>query len=168
MKCLEVRRLIPDFLEGQLRAKDYDEVSAHLQACKDCAKEKRLYEESWKLMGQWQDIEPEPGFKSRFWNRLIGQTESAKAPRINIFRLPKRASFALVTAATIIIVVSVALLNYLPSRSAAILASKISEEEMILVENIDLLENLEIIQYIDLLENMEIIENLDKIDLGTV
>jgi len=168
MKCRKFRRLIPDFLEGQLTPKRHEEIIAHLKICKDCAKEKRLYEESWQLIGQWQDIEPEPGFKMRFWNHLLREAESKLAPPINIFRLSQRWSVALATAAIIIIVVSISLPNYLQTKSAELFVSEINEEEIILVENIELLEHLEIIQDIDFLENMELIENLDKFELDKV
>ena len=168
MKCHKIRRLIPDFLEVQLNSKIHREISEHLQSCKDCAKEKILYEQSWQLIGQWQDIKPEPGFKTRFWSRVINQTETKTAPHINIFRLPRPVSLALVTAATIVIIITIALPNYLRLRGPEILVSKMNEEEIILVENIDLVENLEVIQAIDFLENMEIIENLGKFKLDTV
>ena len=167
MKCCKIRKLIPDFLEGQCGRKKRKIIAKHLQVCKDCAQEKRLYEESWQLIGQWKDVEPEPGFKTRFWNRLISQSERRFIPKISLGLL-KRWSPVLATALTVLIVSSITLPNYLELKEADLLASKLNEEEIVLVENIDLLENLEIIEEIDFLEHIDIIKDLDKINLDTV
>lgn len=166
MGCQKFKRLIPDFLEGQLSPKANQELSQHLLICKDCTRERMLYEESWKLMGQLKDIEPQPGFKMRFWNRLVAETEAKKAPILDIFRVFQPLRVALATAVAIIIAVSIVLPNYLRLKSTDQLISRINDEDITLVENIDLLENLEIIQDLDFLENLELIENLDNSQLN--
>ena len=171
MRCSKFKKLISDFLENQLNPRIHREVFEHLQVCEACAKEKELYEKSWRLMGELEDIEPEPGFKSRFWNRLVRESEYRERPAVDVYGLLgllRNWRVAVVTVTTIIIVIAVALPNYLQFRSADLLASKISGEEIVLVENIDLLENLEVIEDIDFLENMELIENLDRFKLGMV
>jgi len=168
MKCQKIRRLIPDFLEGQLSDKLNILVSGHLKLCRECVKEKELYEKFWQLAGSLEDIEPEPAFKSRFWTRLAReQVESERSPDLGILGLLLRHRLALATAVAVMIAISVVLPNYLQQRSIELLASKISEEEVVLVENIDLLENLNVISDIDFLVNMEFIESLGRIDLGT-
>lgn len=165
MKCNKIKRLMPDFIEGQLIPKLRSEVLEHLKVCENCARENRLYEESWQLIGQWKDIDPEPGFKTRFWNRLASQTETPlRWPFANALLLPRPLAVVLATAALLIVIAGAILPKYLQSKSAEQLALQISEEEVVLVENIDLLENLEVIQDIDFLENMEIIENLHTLD----
>lgn len=169
MRCNKFKKLIPDFLENQLNPRIHREVFEHLQVCEACAKEKELYEKSWQLAGELEEIDPEPGFKMRFWNRLVRESKSKTRPILDVYGLLgllRNWRVVAATVATIIIVVAVALPNYLQFRSADLLASKISGEEIVLVENIDLLENLDVISDIDFLENMELIENLDRFELG--
>ena len=167
MQCHRIKKLIPDFLEGALDSKINQEVLRHLQSCEVCAKEKELYEKTWQLIGEWQDIEPEPGFNSRFWNRLVSrQTKVERTPNINILRLTQRFTVALATAAIVILAINFILPKYFQSKNTEILISSLDEEEMALIENIDLLENLELIENIEFLENLDIIENLGEHDLN--
>ncbi|MBL7130254.1 MAG: zf-HC2 domain-containing protein [Candidatus Omnitrophica bacterium] len=165
MKCHKIRELIPEFLEGHLDPRENKEMLKHLKICEHCTKEKMLLEETWRLIGEWQDIEPEPYFKTRFWNRLVTEKTEVQAPSINIFGLAKRWSVALATATIIIIAVSFILPRYFQTKSTEMLISKMDDEEIALVENIDLLENLDIIEDIEFFQDLELIENLDKFDL---
>lgn len=167
MQCHKIKKLIPGFLEGALDSKSNQDVLKHLQACEVCAKEKELYEKTWQLMGEWQDIEPEPGFKSRFWNRLVSRkTEIIRTPALNILRLTQRLTVALATAAIVILAMNFVIPKYFQSKNTEILISSLNEEEMVLIENIDLLENLELIEAIEFLEDLDIIENLGEQDLN--
>lgn len=168
MRCQKIRRLIPNFLEGQLSDKLKTLISGHIKVCRGCAKEKELYEKSWQLAGSLEDVEPEPGFKSRFWTRLASEEwePDRGASALGILGLFLRHRLVLASAVAVMIAISVVLPNYLQQRSIDLLVAKITEEEVIMVEKIDLLENLDVINDIDFLENMELIESLDRVDLG--
>ncbi|MDP2753986.1 MAG: zf-HC2 domain-containing protein [Nitrospirota bacterium] len=161
MRCKRIKGLIPDLLEGRLDDIIKRQVLIHLESCLACAKEKLLYEETWKLAGDLPEIEPQPGFKARVWNRIVRQEEPA-AGRLNwLLRFP-RWEVALATAAIIILVIGIAVPDYLRiGRQHGFILGK-DEKRIILTGDVELLENLEVIEDIDFLENMKVIENLDK------
>jgi hypothetical protein len=154
---------MPDFLEGLTNPEQQREILKHLEVCKNCAKEKEFYEKSWSLVGSLKDIEPEPGFKTRFWNRLSREEEAKLKRGFDVLGLLQHWQPVALTVATVLILIGIAIPNYLHSKSIDLLASKISDEEIVLAESVDLLSNFEVISDMDFLENMEIIENLDKI-----
>jgi hypothetical protein len=165
MECRKIIKLIPDYLENTLSSENKALITKHLTLCPRCFKEKELYEKSWQLISQLQEIEPEAGFETRFWNRLVSQTVTPALRSAFIWKTFKRWSVVLTTVAVIIICAFLFLPVYFQTQKADLLASKIYDEEIILVENIDLLENFEVIEQIDLLEDLDLIENLDTLEL---
>ena len=69
MECSEVRKLLPEMSSDSLSKDMQKEVEAHCEACEACRKEARAYEKVWEALGSWTDIEPEPLYKARFWEK---------------------------------------------------------------------------------------------------
>ncbi len=73
MKCTEVRELLLDYLEGQLEGEKAMPVADHLALCESCRREKSVCEQSWAMAGEWPDIEPDPLYRARFWEKASRQ-----------------------------------------------------------------------------------------------
>lgn len=165
MQCRETKQLLPEYIQGELKRDVQTRVQSHLNACHGCREELRLMQETWRMLGEVDDIEPAPGYVSRFWAGV----ESQRPWHEQILQRTKYIVFqhpwvpALASAAVILIVAGITLLDqsrYPESETAFVAAFKDVDPDM--VKHIDIIENLELIQNIDFYTDLEIIENLDE------
>ena len=165
MQCQEIKQLIPDLIQGGLKSDIRSRVQSHLNTCDDCREEARLMEETWRMLGEVENIEPDPAYISRFWSSI----EARKPWHEMILQRTKEIIFqrpwipALATAGVIMIVAGITLFDhsrYPESETAIVAAFKEVDPDM--VEHIDIIENLDLIEDIDFYTDLEIIENLDE------
>lgn len=69
MRCHKVKRLLPDYLAGELRSKDKEKILHHLDVCADCRGELVCLQEVWRGLEQQQL--PAPG--EEFWLALTAR-----------------------------------------------------------------------------------------------
>lgn len=166
MDCQEIKKLIPVYLDKELEPQESQQVREHLSGCPACQKELEAFEESWAMLGELDEVRPEPGFVGRFWTRLAleqsWQERISEAVRNGLFQ--KRLIPALATACIVVIVGSFALNNYFRIQNTDQMLSDLSREDLAMVENIELAENLDLIEEMDFLEDLDIIENLDILE----
>ncbi|MCK5081630.1 MAG: zf-HC2 domain-containing protein [Candidatus Omnitrophica bacterium] len=166
MDCQEIKKLIPVYLDKELEPQESQQVREHLSGCPSCQKELEAFEESWAMLGELDEVRPEPGFVGRFWTRLAleqsWQERISEAVRNGLFQ--KRLVPALAMACIVVIVGSFALNNYFRIQNTDQMLSDLSREDLAMVENIELAENLDLIEEMDFLEDLDIIENLDILE----
>ncbi len=166
MDCRAIKKMIPIYLDGELQPQENQSVKDHLAGCPACQRELEAFNESWDMLGELGDIEPQPGFVGRFWTRLSceqswqerfwqGLSESFSKRRL----VP-----ALATACVVVIVGSFALRNYFQVRQTNQMLAELNEEDFAMVENIELAENFDLIQEMDFLEDLDIIAGLDILE----
>ena len=166
MDCQEIKKLIPVYLDNELEPLESQQVRDHLSGCLACQKESEALKESWAMLGELDDIHPEPGFIGRFWTRLsLEKSWHEKILEAVRSVLPKgRLVPALVTACIVVIVGSFVLHDYAQVRNTEQILVSLSQDDLAMVENIELAENFDLIQEIDFLEDLDIIENLDILE----
>lgn len=87
MKCEEIGELLPDYLQGRLRADQAVEVEKHLTECTGCVEEAAL----WKNLALLPEEQPSPAVESRFkemlesyqegrWEKTNLASEKSKVP----------------------------------------------------------------------------------------
>jgi hypothetical protein len=87
MKCDEASELLPDYLQGRLRADQAADVEKHLAECAACGEEAAL----WKKLALLPEEQPSPALKSRFkamlesyqegrWEKTNLALEKSKTP----------------------------------------------------------------------------------------
>jgi hypothetical protein len=87
MKCEEIGELLPDYLQGRLRADHAAEVEKHLAECAACGEEAAL----WKKLALLPEEQPSPALESRFkamlesyqegrWEKTNLASEKSKTP----------------------------------------------------------------------------------------
>src|SRR5689334_20214371 len=87
MKCEGSGELLPDYLQGRLRADQAAEVEKHLTECAPCGEEAAL----WKKLALLPEEQPSPALESRFkamlesyqesrWEKTNLASEKSKAP----------------------------------------------------------------------------------------
>lgn len=154
----QFERLLPDYLENNLAPQQEAEVRAFLQTPEG----RRLfsaYEESWALLDQWPDEEPEPGYVSRFWSRFID--ERALQPEIGavLSRFFERRLVIASVMCVIFLVAAVTLKTTVDLRQSGRIV--LTDEQVEFFEDMELAEHLDLLNEIDLLEEMDIIEQWD-------
>ncbi len=163
MNCNEIRNIIPEYLEQALEQKQIEQVKQHLQTCLLCQKEVRAYEKIWATLDQWKDVEPQPGYVSRFWTRLaLKQPWYIKWGRtLNTIFLKKSLAPFYAVLSIVLIVGYITFKTTTQVYQTETVLTALNSEEMELVDNLELTENLELIEELEFLEDLEIIENLD-------
>ena len=70
MDCSKAKKLIPQFLDYTLPERITGRLQEHLRTCPQCRQELKLYDKSWELLKDVPQIDPAPGYISRFWTKL--------------------------------------------------------------------------------------------------
>ena len=166
MDCSEIQKLIPVFLDGQLELDEHQRVQSHLDKCAECRREARAIQRAWELVGELDDIQPDPNFKTRFWARVAEQASWQEKffNEIRALFLNRRLVPALAAAGLILCISVVTTYKFLRTSQPDSFIAEFSDTDLDMVDNIDLVENLDLIRDIDLLSDLEIIEDLDDMD----
>ena len=164
MQCKQIKQLIPEYIEGGLKGDARTRLESHLKTCRGCREETRLMEKTWRMLGEVEDIKPEPHYISRFWAAVDAQQPWYE----KIFRQTKELVFqrhwvpAMAAAGVILIVGGITLRYYNRVPETETVVAAFTDVDPGMVESIDIIENLELIQDIDFYTDLEIIENLDE------
>ena len=169
MDCGNIKKIIPDFLEGALGREGTEDVRAHLSKCPECQRAVAAYEKTWDMLGLCEEVEPDPGYVSRFWSRVSQKTPwykriiEAIRPKFSQM-LDKRLIPITATVCIVGIVGLFTLKTTVHTQRTETLLTNLSVEEIEFIENIELVENLELIQDIEFYEDLEVIENWDSFE----
>jgi predicted anti-sigma-YlaC factor YlaD len=163
MECQDIKDLLLSYMEGDLNTAQNQAVCQHLKHCLFCRQELLIYEKSWSLLDKWTDLDPEPGYVSRFWNRLEEQKpwyvqckEWFKGAVMDQHWIP--------VGVTVCIVLMVGILTYrstFSANSTPSLLANLSVEDMELLLDYDLVEDYEIVQDLGFLEDWDVIETME-------
>jgi predicted anti-sigma-YlaC factor YlaD len=166
MDCQKIQKLIPLYLDSELEDRQLQTIRKHLKDCPHCQRELTLFEKSWDLLSEWEDIEPVPGYKSRFWSRLSSERAWYEQLLLNIkeFFAMKKRSLALVTASVAIILCVLTFSNYLMKIKTNKTLTAMNPQDLELLAELELAQDFDIIENIDWLEDWEVIEDLDRIE----
>ena len=163
MDCDEVKKLIPLYLDHVLSDADDQQVEAHLQNCPDCRREARAIEKSWDLLGEIKAVAPDPGYMARFWQSVDEQTPRYTKIYQDVLAVFQQRRWvpALAGALIVVLISTIALVQYLQKPNAVAVLAELDEAELEMVANIDLAEHYEIIHELDFFTDFDIIENLN-------
>ena len=166
MDCQKIQKLIPLYLDAKLEDRESQTVREHLKDCPHCQNELALFEKSWNLLSKWEDVEPDPGYTSRFWTRLSSERAWYEQLLLNFkeFFAMKKRPLAWATASVAIIVCVLTFSSYLMKIKTNNTLTAMNPQELELLAELELAQNLDIIENIDWLEDWEVIEDLDRIE----
>lgn len=167
MKCLEIKKLIPEYVEKDLQPKQNQIVAQHLMDCGVCQHEVETFRKAWAVLTQLPTLEPNPNYISRFWTELslCNQPWHEKVLEAISGYLPQRRfAPALATACLVLIMGLFAVKNYLYVQESEQILANLSKDDLEMVEFMDLAENYDIIGDIDFFQDLEVIENLDTLE----
>jgi len=166
MECHEIQKLIPLYQDEELESQEHQLVKGHLAGCLSCQKEFQALEQSWAMLGELEEIEPQPGFVGQFWTDLsLQETWSEKFRRQIQDIMPNRQLMpALATACVVMVVGFLTFHNYQQIKGTDQLLAQLSDDELEMVQNIELAESFELIENIEFFEDFNIIANLDALE----
>ena len=137
------------FVDNELSDHKAREVRQHLEACPEC---QHKYQEICKinaLLGSMSEIEPSSEFDRKFWQKIADQEARQEQKYGQWFRFIRlRPVFTAGLAASLSLVLVLGIFQYHSHKS-------ISQEEIFMAENIELLRDFELIHHLDLLEYWE-------------
>lgn len=82
MDCRKVKKMMLDYLEGSVEKNDIKEIENHLSECKECKEEIKRFDDTWKMLESWKDIEPDPLYIARFWENEASYKKESIFDRI--------------------------------------------------------------------------------------
>ena len=164
MQCEEVKKLLPNFLDDELKPDEKTDIQVHLSSCEVCQKELKAYRNSWELLKQWSDLEPQPAYLSRFWTELALRTPwyTSFLRELRLRFLTPKIATVWITACLLLAVSILIAKHYWQIQEVEMVLTNLPLEEVELIENIELAENYEVIQDMDLLEDLEVLENWEN------
>lgn len=119
----------------------------------------------WRSLDAHKDIEPTPGYQSRFWTRVANEQPQPWLERAAQWLKGLVASPVFApSAVAFCIVFAVAVRIAVPLLSPEGQIARLDEEEVQMLAMLDLVEDIDVLQDMDILEDWEIIEALENSD----
>jgi hypothetical protein len=168
MDCRKIKKLIPIYLDHELSSDDHRLVAEHLRTCPDCLAEARAMEKTWEVLGELDEIKPDPRYITRFWRALDAQMPwyEKKLRDVQAVFLQRRWVPVLAGAAALVLIGGLVRYQFLQKPEAVPVLAELNAAELEMVVNFELAENYEIIDDIDFFSDLEIIENLDESEIS--
>jgi hypothetical protein len=154
------------YLDGELNPEKTESVNQHLKGCPTCSRGLAAIKNTWAMLGELEEIQPQQGYVGRFWTKLsLEKTWGERFWAGLEMEIHQRKWVP--AMATICIVAIIGLLsanNYIQLQRTDQLLADLSEEDLEMVENMDLAENFNLIMELDFFEDFNIITNLDSLE----
>lgn len=162
MDCKQTREFINFWVDGELSPEESASVGQHLARCNACREEFKAYTRAWNALKVWPDVEPAPGYVSRFWTRLREDQawyerfwNNCKPFLADKFFVPAFAAVLIfITAAGVIFY------NTFSATRTETVISSLSADEIDLVEHLEIVENFEVLKDLEFLQDLDVIESL--------
>lgn len=168
MDCRKIKEIIPIYLDQELSSDDHRLVEAHLRICPACMAEARAVEKSWEVLGELDEIEPDPQYMARFWRALNAQMPwyEKMLRDVQAAFLQRRWVPVLAGAVVMVLVGGLVRYQFLQKPETVPVLAELNAAELEMVVNFDLAEDYEIIENIDFFSDLEVIENLDDFEIS--
>lgn len=164
MDCTDAHHLLPRHMDGELDEAERRRMEAHLDSCAACRREAEALTKSWEMLGELDEIEPNPFYVSRFFARVAEQTpRPAKLAGFLESLLAPRRLIPLLAAAGLVIFITISAHQILHRTDTAVAENQLFEADPEMVESIEVAENFDLINELDFLSDLELIQGLDGI-----
>ncbi|MEK6563745.1 MAG: zf-HC2 domain-containing protein [Candidatus Omnitrophota bacterium] len=162
MRCKKVKHFLPLFLDGQLGENNSAAVKTHMKGCLICSRELKLLEESWDLLGKWDNVFPSPNFKAVFWQR-ISQEEEPLLLRKPIFVFPRFRPILVPALASFftVLIAGIYFAGLFFRSDIQRLTVMTQGQDIQMLKELDLAEDFHIILNMQALEDFEVINSLE-------
>jgi len=100
MRCHSVLKKLSAYQDGELKPQEHNEARRHLLRCRSCRNRYEELEQTWKSLGELEEIRPDPWFYAQLSRKIkeTGQKRSLPALQhvYQLFRTPAIGSILLV------------------------------------------------------------------------
>ena len=111
MKCHNIQKKLSAYQDRELEPREQEQVRSHLLSCQACRKQFAELERVWKIVGQLEEIHPDPWFYRQVVRRIEEPHKQASSPTLqHLFRL-----FRTPVAVSIILIIGLLTGTYLGS-----------------------------------------------------
>jgi anti-sigma factor RsiW len=163
MNCDDARPILALYLDGDLQERERLRLKAHLDSCQECRQELELLEASWQMLGELDEIEPEPFYVSRFFARVEGKMPwHAKLAGFIKSLLAPRPLIPILAAASLVVVIAIGVNRFLTGPDKELAEVQFNGIDPEMVESMDVAEHFDLINELDFISDMEIIQDLDE------
>jgi predicted anti-sigma-YlaC factor YlaD len=167
MNCTDIRHLLPVYLDGELEESEQRRVKAHLDGCEACRREADIIGKSWEMLGEMDEIEPNPFYVSRFFAR-VAERRPWHAKWVDVLKglLALRRLLPIMAAAGLVVLIgiSVTQMQQRTAEDARLATTQFNGVDPELFESIEIADNFELINELEFLSDMEIIQELELIE----
>jgi anti-sigma factor RsiW len=82
MKCQNIQKKLSAYQDRELEPKEQEQVRSHLLSCRACREQFAELERVWKIVGQFEEIPPDPWFYRRIVGRIREPRERSLLPGV--------------------------------------------------------------------------------------
>jgi anti-sigma factor RsiW len=82
MKCRSVQKKLSAYQDRELEPKEQEQVRNHLLSCRACREQFAELERVWKIVGQFEEILPDPWFYRRMVGKIKEPRERSLLPGV--------------------------------------------------------------------------------------
>ena len=90
MKCRNVQKKLSAYQDRELEPTEQEQVKSHLLSCRDCREQFAELEQVWKIVGQFEEIRPDPWFYRQLLRKIEEPRQQGLLPTIERFFQPLR------------------------------------------------------------------------------
>jgi predicted anti-sigma-YlaC factor YlaD len=90
MKCRSVQKKLSAYQDRELEPTEQEQVKSHLLSCRDCREQFAELERVWKIVGQFEEIRPDPWFYRQLLRKIEEPLQQGLLPTIERFFQPLR------------------------------------------------------------------------------
>ena len=88
MKCRSVQKKLSVYQDRELEPREQEQVRNHLLSCRACREQFAELERVWNIVGQFEEIHPDPWFYSQLVRKIKEPREQGLLPNFQrVFRL---------------------------------------------------------------------------------
>lgn len=99
MKCQNIQKKLSAYQDRELEPKEQEQVKIHLLGCRDCREQFAELDRIWKIVGQLEEIHPDPWFYRQLTRKIREPREQGQIPGVQwvfqMLRTPAIASILL-------------------------------------------------------------------------
>jgi anti-sigma factor RsiW len=95
MKCRSVQKNLSAYQDRELEPKEQEQVRSHLLSCRACREQFAELERVWKIVGQFEEIPPDPWFYRRIVGKIKEPRERSLLPGVQwVFQMLRASAIA--------------------------------------------------------------------------
>jgi anti-sigma factor RsiW len=82
MKCSKIQKKLSAYQDGELEPREQEQVRGHLLSCRACREQFAELERVWKIVGQFEEIHPDPWFYRQIVRKMKEPHEQRLFPSL--------------------------------------------------------------------------------------